>query len=202
MSASLIVAMTRERLIGRNNDLPWHWSEDLKHFKASTRGQTVVMGRGSYDSIGAKPLPKRTNLVISRSKAADAGPKGRDDGGVRLFGSLPEACQWVAREQPDGSDHLWILGGSSLFREMLEPLDEDGSQPAGARSAHASRGLPLPEKLVVTWVPSVPVQADDVLFPFDEAWILRHYEPLESRPGETGELEFVTYGLRGTSIPA
>lgn len=144
--ASLIVAMTKERLIGRDNDLPWHWPEDLKHFKASTRGQTVVMGRRSFDSLGGKPLPARTNVVVSRSQGADAGPDGIERDGVRIFGSLPDACAWVARAQPDGTDHLWILGGSSIFGESLAPLDE-------GPGAHARLGLPLPDTLVVTWCP-------------------------------------------------
>lgn len=186
--------MTKERLIGRDNDLPWHWSEDLKHFKASTRGQTVVMGRRSFDSLGGKPLPKRTNVVVSRSQGADAGPDGREVDGVRIFGSLPDACGWVARTKPDGTDHLWILGGSSIFREVLAPLDD--RSPDEGQDAHAQQGLPLLDTLVITWVPSVPVLPDDVLFPFDEAWIDTHYEAVERRRGETGELEFVTYRLR------
>jgi dihydrofolate reductase len=187
--AGIIVAMTKERLIGRDNDLPWHWSEDLKHFKATTRGQTVLMGRRSFDSLGGKPLPKRTNLVVSRSLGAEAGAAGLEMNGVRVFGSLAGACAWVTREQSGGAENLWVLGGSTIFREFLEPLD-------GEPGSHASLGLLLPRRLVVTWVPSVPVLSDDVLFPFDERWIDRHYEATERRLGETGELEFVTYVLR------
>ena len=189
MKVSLVVAMSPERVIGRDNDLPWHWPEDLKHFKASTRGGTVVMGRRSFESLGGKALPKRTNLVVSRSRGADAGPDGREEDGVRVFGSLTDACAWVARERPGDTDHCWILGGSSLFRESLAPLD-DGVDAFGQLE------LPVPRTLVVTWVPSVPVEEGDVLFPFDEAWIERHYDAAEHRRGETGELEFVTYVLR------
>lgn len=65
MLLSLIVAMDRNRLIGRENQLPWHLSADLKHFKAVTMGKPIIMGRKTYESIG-KPLPGRRNLVISR----------------------------------------------------------------------------------------------------------------------------------------
>jgi dihydrofolate reductase len=190
-TARLIVAMTAERLIGRDNDLPWHWSEDLKHFKRETVGQTVVMGRRSYESMGSKPLPKRTNLMVSRGLGADAGPDGREQDGVRVFGSLTDACGWAARAKPDGQPALWVLGGAQIFRAALEPL-EDGP------GAHAEQGLPTPEELVVTWVPSVPLQEGDVLFPFDRAWIESHYETAERWMGETGELEFVRYRLQGS----
>lgn len=183
--ARLIVAMTEGRLMGRANDLPWHFSEDLAHFKRSTVGATVVMGRLSFESIGGKPLPRRTNLVVSRSTTAD----GEERDGVRWFSSLPAACAWVASERPDGDPSPWILGGRSLFGELLAPLD-DGA------GAHASLGLPRPELLVVTWVAEQPVQDGDVLFPFDRAWIERHYEAAETRQGETPELTFVTYRLR------
>ena len=62
---SLLVAMARNRVIGRNNKLPWHLPADLKHFKFLTMGQTIVMGRKTYESIG-KPLPGRINIIITR----------------------------------------------------------------------------------------------------------------------------------------
>ena len=76
LTLRLIVAMTRGRLMGRANALPWHVPEDLRFFKASTLGQTVLMGRNSFDSLG-RALPKRTNVVVSRSLAAGAGAATR-----------------------------------------------------------------------------------------------------------------------------
>ena len=61
-----VAAMSSNRVIGNNGELPWHFSEDLKFFKKLTLNSTVVMGRKTFDSIG-KPLPKRKNIVISRS---------------------------------------------------------------------------------------------------------------------------------------
>lgn len=189
--ARLIVAMTAERLMGRANDLPWHLPEDLKHFKAHTKGGTCIMGRRSWESIGSKPLPKRTNVIVSRSVAGQAtatAPVEREGG--FWFASLPDACAWVANARPDGDGSPWILGGASLFQEVLAPLDDD---PAHA----ALLGLPRPETFVVTWVPDVPLQDDDVLFPYDREWIEGHYQEVERRPGETAGLEFVTYRLPG-----
>ena len=62
---SLLVAMSSNRVIGRNNQLPWHLPEDLKHFKALTMGHPIIMGRKTYESIG-KVLPGRTNIIVSR----------------------------------------------------------------------------------------------------------------------------------------
>ena len=62
----IIVAMTRDRVIGKDNQMPWHLPEDLKLFKKLTSGNTVIMGRRTYQSIG-KPLPNRNNIVVSRS---------------------------------------------------------------------------------------------------------------------------------------
>lgn len=189
----LIVAMTPERLIGRGNALPWHLPEDLAHFKRCTQGGTLIMGRRSFESIGAKPLPKRCNLVVSTTLAAGAGPDGRELGGVRAFDSLAAACAWVQRTRPTGDELPWILGGTQLFEQVLAPLDA-----RGGADARPGRDVPLPRavELVVTWVPSQPVQPGDVLFPFDRAWIEQRYEAVERRTSEQGGLEFVTYRLR------
>ena len=65
MNISIIVAMSKNRVIGKDNDMPWHLSDDLKNFKKVTMGSTIIMGRLTYESIG-KPLPKRKNIVLSR----------------------------------------------------------------------------------------------------------------------------------------
>ena len=134
MDCKLIVAMTAERLIGRHNDLPWHWPEDLAHFKRSTKGGVVVMGRRSFESLGGKALPKRTNLVVSRSQGADAGPDGREDGRVRIFGDLPSACAWVERTRPaplvaSGAATGEAAGEAGADHVCLQPLVEDPTEP-------------------------------------------------------------------------
>jgi dihydrofolate reductase len=99
---SLIVAMTRDRVIGRNNQLPWHLSEDLKRFKQITMGHPIVMGRKTYESIG-KPLPGRDNVVLTRD------PQYHADG-IFVVHSLEEA---MARH-PDSEQ--FIIGGADIFR--------------------------------------------------------------------------------------
>ena len=71
MKLSLIVAVSRNGVIGLNNQLPWHLPEDLKYFKSVTTGKPIVMGRKTYDSIG-RPLPGRTNIVITRDASWSA----------------------------------------------------------------------------------------------------------------------------------
>lgn len=104
---AIIVAMGRDRVIGRENRLPWHLSEDLKHFKRTTMGHTVIMGRKTFESIG-RPLPKRRNIVVTRQAGASFE-------GCETAHSLEQAVV-VARQQ----DTLpFVIGGSSLFAEAL-----------------------------------------------------------------------------------
>jgi len=102
----LIAAMASNRVIGRNNALPWHLPADLKRFKALTMGHPVVMGRKTYESIG-KPLPGRRNLVITRNRAYSAP-------GCEIVHSLDaaiDACR--------GAHEIFIIGGAELYNESL-----------------------------------------------------------------------------------
>ncbi|HTL48693.1 MAG TPA: dihydrofolate reductase [Verrucomicrobiae bacterium] len=103
-----VVAMAENRVIGKNNKLPWHFSADLKHFKQLTLNQTVVMGRKTYESIG-RPLPSRANFVLSRAHHADPG--------VSYFGSLQDAFANVATEK------AYIIGGSTIYQQTLDDVD-------------------------------------------------------------------------------
>jgi dihydrofolate reductase len=105
---SLVVAMARNHVIGRDNTLPWRLPEDLKHFKAVTLGKPVLMGRRTFESIG-KPLPGRTNLVLTRDTA------WKSDGAVVVH-TLNEA---LARS--DAAQELAGIGGAEIFR-LLIPL--------------------------------------------------------------------------------
>lgn len=102
---SLIVAMDRQRLIGRDGDLPWRLPNDLKHFKRNTLGKTVLMGRKTWDSLG-RPLPERDNWVLTR----DA---GFSVPGARAFGDLDAALA------AHGSGELMVIGGAQLYRQTL-----------------------------------------------------------------------------------
>lgn len=107
---SLIVAMTEERVIGRQGQLPWHLSEDLKRFKRITMGHPIVMGRKTYESIG-KPLPGRTNIVVSQTMKLQPA-------GVEIFPSL----QAVFDRMGPALDYF-VIGGARLFEEALPKAD-------------------------------------------------------------------------------
>ena len=104
---ALVVAMNRARVIGVNGALPWHISEDLKHFKRITVGHAIVMGRKTHESIG-RPLPDRRNIVVSRQP-------GLRFEGCQVAGSLDAALR-LARED---DDEPRIVGGASLYAEAL-----------------------------------------------------------------------------------
>jgi len=103
---SIIVAMSSNRVIGVNNSLPWHLSEDLKHFKTLTTGHTIIMGRKTYESIG-KPLPNRRNIVISRNLNAFYG-------GIEVVHSLEDAFSTSSND-----DEVFIIGGSNIYEQSL-----------------------------------------------------------------------------------
>jgi len=102
----LIAALAENRVIGKNNALPWHLPADLKRFKAITMGHPVVMGRKTYESIG-KPLPGRRNLVITRNR--DYSAPGCDI--VHSLDAAIAACR--------GAQEIFIIGGGELYRESL-----------------------------------------------------------------------------------
>ncbi len=104
---ALILAVARNGVIGKDGALPWHLSEDLKHFKETTRGHAVIMGRKTFESIG-RPLPQRRNIVVTRREGASFA-------GCEVAHSLAEAID-VARTYDDCP---FIIGGASLYEEAL-----------------------------------------------------------------------------------
>jgi dihydrofolate reductase len=109
---ALIVAVASNGVIGRDNTLPWRLPADLKHFKATTFGKPVVMGRKTFESLG-KPLPGRTNIVITRDESFSA------DGAV-IVHSIDEALR-VADEVAtrDGAAEIMVIGGAQIYKEAL-----------------------------------------------------------------------------------
>lgn len=103
---SLIAAMDRRRLIGRDNALPWRLPEDLRHFKATTLGKPVIMGRKTWESLG-RPLPGRRNIVVSRNPGYAAA-------GAEVAASLAAALQLI---RDDGE--AFVIGGGELYRQAL-----------------------------------------------------------------------------------
>ncbi len=107
---SIIVALGRGRVIGRDNQLPWHLPADLQHFKKVTLGKPVIMGRLTYESIG-KPLPGRRNIVITRAAGYDAP-------GCEVVASPQAALEAVA-----DADEAMVIGGANLYRQLLPDTD-------------------------------------------------------------------------------
>lgn len=112
MMISMIAAMAHDRVIGLDNQMPWHLPADLAHFKRVTLGKPVLMGRKTFESIG-RPLPGRRNLVISRN------PDYRADG-VEVIDSVDAALALLA-----GSDvaELMVIGGGHLYGQLLPWAD-------------------------------------------------------------------------------
>ena len=103
---TLVAAMGRNRVIGLDGDMPWHFSEDLKHFKRTTMGGVMIMGRKTFDSIG-RPLPGRRTIVITRS--ADWSHDG-----VEVVHSLDQALTVAGSEAP-----VFVVGGGEIYAQSL-----------------------------------------------------------------------------------
>ena len=109
---TLVVAMGLNREIGVDNQLPWHLPKDLKHFKEITSGHPIIMGRKTYESIG-KPLPNRTNIVISRKK-------DWFEEGILIVGSIKEAIKFGQKIDED----IFIIGGGNIFEQTMDIADK------------------------------------------------------------------------------
>ena len=107
-----IAAVALNGVIGNGLKIPWHISEDFKHFKKTTSGAIVVMGRKTWDSLGRRPLPNRENVVITSNPAAVEN--------ARAFASLRECLDAYAADPRT----VWICGGASLYKTAL-PLCEE-----------------------------------------------------------------------------
>ncbi|MDX2362223.1 MAG: dihydrofolate reductase [Crocinitomicaceae bacterium] len=112
MKVSLIVAMDKEKGIGRDNDLMWHLPNDMQFFKDTTKGQIVVMGRKNYDSIPVKyrPLPSRQNVVLTRNESFTAE-------NCEVFNSLGNCLEHYKDET---ERTVFIIGGGEIYRLALE----------------------------------------------------------------------------------
>jgi dihydrofolate reductase len=113
---AIIVAAAENGVIGRNNSLPWHLPEDLRYFKRVTMGKPIVMGRKTFESIG-RPLPGRTNIVISRNTGFSAP-------GVKVVASLDDALA-LGEDIADnhGAPEIVIIGGAEIYRLAMPRAD-------------------------------------------------------------------------------
>lgn len=109
---SIIVAVAKNNAIGKGNKLLWHISDDLKRFKKLTTGHHVVMGKKTYESLPVRPLPNRTNVVISD-----------------IVGELIEGCEMAysieeAVEKCPDNEESFIIGGGSVYRQFMPLVDK------------------------------------------------------------------------------
>ena len=104
---AMIVAVAKDGVIGADNDIPWYCPADLQHFKRTTMGAPVVMGRKTYESLKIQPLPGRRNIIISRNANYDAD-------GCEIFSSIEAAMEQLA-----AIDKIFIIGGAELYKQML-----------------------------------------------------------------------------------
>ena len=102
----ILVAVSPEGIIGKDNSIPWHYSADLKRFKRLTVGKTVIMGRKTWESLPIKPLPERRNIVITRSDFDD----------VDCFKSINDALDTC-------NGDIWFIGGAGIYKEALDVAD-------------------------------------------------------------------------------
>lgn len=142
---TIIVAMGRNRAIGRKGRLPWHIPEDLAHFKALTWGHTIIMGRKTYESLPHGALPGRRNIVISRTVT--------ELPNCEVYPSVNQVIANVTTPLPSGGESgrgAFIIGGASIYRQFL----------------------PYASRIELTLVDDSPADADTFFPPIDnDQWV-------------------------------
>jgi len=126
MQLALITAMTPDHVIGRNNGLPWRLPKDMRHFKRTTLGHPVIMGRRTFESMPG-PLPRRTNIVLTnQANYVHAGSKA-----IKVATHFDAALELAERQcRQDGTGTAFVIGGAPVY----------------------AAGLPIADRLHVTWV--------------------------------------------------
>lgn len=187
MEKCIIVAIADNNAIGKDNDLLWHISEDLKFFKRTTMGCPVIMGRRTFESIG-RPLPKRLNIVVSRS--GYAAPEG-----VRVVASLDEAYSIAEEEilRTAQNDSNGVISAPSL---VMSSEDETSMQRAfviGGGQIYA-QALEMADRLIVTHVHTVIPEADTFFPAIDPAiWQVEDRSEMHHDEESGYDFEFVEY---------
>lgn len=116
MKISLIAAMTKDRVIGINNNLPWHLPEDFRHFKATTLNKPIIMGRKTFESLGNKPLPKRKNIVLTKSEKLNSLTNINKN---LIFANNIQDALKACNNAPE----VMIIGGSNIYGQFLSRAD-------------------------------------------------------------------------------
>lgn len=108
MKITVIAAMAKNRVIGKNNDLPWRLPSDLAHFKRTTLGKPMLMGRKTFDSFGGRPLPKRHHIILSSRPEVSTE-------NVTWSPTIDDALAYAS----EMSNHLFVIGGAKVFEQLL-----------------------------------------------------------------------------------
>ncbi|MGK0389001.1 MAG: dihydrofolate reductase [Maribacter sp.] len=112
MIVSAIVAVAKNNVMGRDNDIPWYLPADLKYFKATTLNRHIIMGRKTFMSIG-RPLPKRTNVIMTRQPFFFAS-------GCVIAHSIEQALEMA---YDNGEDEVFIIGGGEIYKQSMQYWD-------------------------------------------------------------------------------
>ncbi len=109
---TLIAAMSKNRVIGQKGELPWSMPNDMKFFMDTTKGHPIIMGRKTFESLG-KPLPKRTNIIVTRSKSLELA-------GCKVVHSIDEAIKLALTFDPE----VFVIGGEEIYKLSLPLADQ------------------------------------------------------------------------------
>lgn len=118
MILSHITAMSQNRVIGTQNSLPWNIPEDMKFFRAKTKGHIMILGRKTFESLGGKPLPQRFHIVISRQDLISVDPL------VRYVKTLQEALNLARTLTPEWGEEVFIAGGGEIYAQSMDVTDK------------------------------------------------------------------------------
>jgi dihydrofolate reductase len=116
MKKIIIVAVAKNNVIGKDGIMPWHSKEDLKHFKETTMGYPLIMGRKTFFSMGGKPLKGRLNIILTRDENFE---KPHDD--VMVFSSVENAYDYCEKEN---YEKVFITGGGEIYKREINKVDE------------------------------------------------------------------------------
>lgn len=118
MTLTHVTAMSQNRVIGAQNKLPWSIPEDLKFFRDTTKGHIMIMGRKTFDSIGAKPLPQRFHIVITRQELQSKHPL------VKYVKTLDEALKVATPLTAQWGEEVFIVGGGEIYKQSMDITDK------------------------------------------------------------------------------
>ncbi len=123
---TLIAALSKNGVIGKNNDIPWRLPEDLKHFKRTTAGHVVIMGRKTFESLGNKPLPNRVNIVISRHHVEGSPPDPiaiSENTWLFKATSIRDALAMAQGSASSQDREIFVIGGAQIYEETIGIAD-------------------------------------------------------------------------------